>query len=395
MGMFDRLFGRGPGGYKAKAARVHELAGELDLAVRAYLEAELFDDAARVLLLKADAEPTLDRRMAFCAQAAEMARTPSTRRQALARKAMLRFDVLRGRGSTMKSELLLAAKELEEAEENEVAAEAYALAGDTEGEIRALTAAGAIEKLEEKLRTSAADARRESEQGLTLRTVEDLEKTGERRAALATGEEMLKKRGPDERLEMVLGRIRSRLVRGPIVELSIEGQVRRYALGDEVTIGRGDATIVVNSRALSRGHLRIYRRDGAAFVEDTGSRNGTFLAGARVTGPLPVGDGVTLKLGAEIPCTFTADVHDGCIKLEVAGFGYRLPLGPLTLAGFALSLDGKGGDDQSYVTLRPTPGNSAYLAEMQVGESIQLAYGDGLSRERSAPAALRVVGAAS
>jgi hypothetical protein len=337
----------------------------------------------------------LDRRMAFCAQAAEMAKTPDMRRRALGRKAMLRFDVLRGRGATMKSELLLAAKELEEAEEHEVAAEAYALAGDVEGEIRALTSAGAIEKLEEKLRTSAAEARRESEQGLTVRRVEDLEKMGERRAALAAGEEMLKRAGADDRLEMILGRIRSRLVRGPIVELSIDGQVRRYALGDEVSIGRGDATIVVNSRALSRGHLRVFRRDGVPFVEDAGSRNGTFLAGARLSGPLPVGDGVTLKLGAEIPCTLTSDTTDGCIKLEIAGFGYRLPLGQLTVAGFAIALDGKGGDDQSYVTLRPTPGNHAYLAEMQVGEAIQLAYGDGLSRERHGPPALRVVGAAS
>ena len=95
---------------------------------------------------------------------------------------------------------------------------------------------------------------------------------------------------------------RSRLVRGPVVDLEIDEDLRRYALGAEVTIGRGDATIVIGSKAVSRRHLRIGRSPEGAFVEDLDTRNGTLLAGARIAGRIPVGDGLRLVLGGGVPC---------------------------------------------------------------------------------------------
>jgi len=54
---------------RAREAQAKELAGELASAVDLYLEAGLPDEAARVLLLRADAEPAPEKRLAFCALA--------------------------------------------------------------------------------------------------------------------------------------------------------------------------------------------------------------------------------------------------------------------------------------------------------------------------------------
>ncbi len=61
---------------------------------------------------------------------------------------------------------------------------------------------------------------------------------------------------------------------------------QRYELGQDVTaIGREpDAEIFLESLAVSRKHAQIVRRDGALFVEDTGSSNGTWLNGTRISG---------------------------------------------------------------------------------------------------------------
>src|SRR5262249_3238449 len=136
---------------------------------------------------------------------------------------------------------------------------------------------------------------------LTLRKVADLDRTAERRAALELALAALGKRD-DERLADAARSIRAHLARGPVIDLEIDGEVRRYALGDEVTIGRGASTIGVDSRAVSRRHLRVRRDKGAVVVEDLGTRNGTLLAGARIEGPIPMGEGVYLELGGEVPC---------------------------------------------------------------------------------------------
>ncbi len=54
--------------------------------------------------------------------------------------------------------------------------------------------------------------------------------------------------------------------------------------------------IVVPSGAVSRNHAQVVRRDGGFFVEDLGSRNGTFLNGDRITEPLPLRDGDEVRI---------------------------------------------------------------------------------------------------
>ena len=159
MGLLSRLWPKGET-RRVREARQREHDGDLAGAAELFEEAGMLDDAARVLLLRADAEASIEKRIAFCALAAQKAEDEELKKKAIGRKALCAFDVLKGRGGAlMKNEMLSIARDLETAGENERAAEAYALAGDAEGEVRALTAAGAIERLEERLRTADTAAR--------------------------------------------------------------------------------------------------------------------------------------------------------------------------------------------------------------------------------------------
>lgn len=398
VGFFDRfVFGSRDArreGRFARDARARELAGDLAAAVALYTEAGLRDDAARVLLLRADAEPSAEKRLAFCALAATCAASDELRREARGRKALLAFDTLRGRGvAFLVNEVLAVARELEHAGELEHAAEAYALAGDGEGEVRALTAAGAIEKLEERLRASETATRAEREVERCLRRLTDLDRTAERRAALELARAALAD-SPDPRLADAARGIRARLLRGPVVELEIGGHLGRWALGDEVTVGRGDATLVVTSRSLSRRHLRVARGavDGRPFVEDLATRNGTLLAGARLSGPLPVGAGVRLLLGGDVPCAVTPVTLPGgaeAFAIEVAGGRYLTTLGALAAGAWRVTVETT--PDDAYVVLStPDGAELPFLGSFQLAARVELCHGDEIRAARGGPVCLRV-----
>lgn len=49
--------------------------------------------------------------------------------------------------------------------------------------------------------------------------------------------------------------------------------------------------------SVSRRHARVLVEEGCAAVEDLGSKNGTFVDGARIEGPTPLRDGSEVRLG--------------------------------------------------------------------------------------------------
>jgi pSer/pThr/pTyr-binding forkhead associated (FHA) protein len=68
-----------------------------------------------------------------------------------------------------------------------------------------------------------------------------------------------------------------------------------------VLLGRNpECTLVLDDDFASGRHARIFRRDGGWFVEDLGSTNGTFLETQRLTEPMPVEAGSTLRIGKTI-----------------------------------------------------------------------------------------------
>lgn len=387
MGLFDR-FGASKAERLRKAARGKELAGDLQAAVEIYLEADLPDEAARVLLLRADGEPLLHKRVMFCDAAARTAADEGLKKTARLRKARLAFDILKAGGpARAKSELEAVGRDLEQVGELELAAEAFALAGDHEGEVRVLTAAGAIEKLEEKLRHAAESSRTEREKTRILSRVTDLDRTGERREALRLAGEWLRQHD-DEAVAHAARSIRAKLVRGPMVELEIDGERVRCALGRDVVIGRGDATIVVTSRAVSRRHVRLFRgADGRPMVEDLGTRNGTSLAGARLSGPIAVGDGLRLEVGTGVPLSLSRKGE--AVLVEIAGEVYVAPLGELLVGSWRIDCEGEA--DTSFVVLRAPAGTPRpVLGSFTLGERAELCAGDSIAIERGGPIKIRV-----
>jgi serine phosphatase RsbU (regulator of sigma subunit)/pSer/pThr/pTyr-binding forkhead associated (FHA) protein len=74
---------------------------------------------------------------------------------------------------------------------------------------------------------------------------------------------------------------------------------RRYPLDDRCTvIGRQpDAGIYLESLAVSRQHAQIICEDGVYSVQDTGSSNGTYVNGHRISGRVPLGERDTVQIG--------------------------------------------------------------------------------------------------
>jgi len=68
-----------------------------------------------------------------------------------------------------------------------------------------------------------------------------------------------------------------------------------------VLLGRNpECTLVLDDDFASGRHARIFRRDAGWFVEDLGSTNGTFLGSSRLTQPMPVQVGSTLRIGKTV-----------------------------------------------------------------------------------------------
>jgi pSer/pThr/pTyr-binding forkhead associated (FHA) protein len=87
--------------------------------------------------------------------------------------------------------------------------------------------------------------------------------------------------------------------RGPTRLRIVDPAARRgetFTLADELTIGRGGGCGIVlgDDTFVSQVHARMYRRDGDVYVEDLGSRNGTFVNGE------PIGSATRLRRGDQL-----------------------------------------------------------------------------------------------
>jgi hypothetical protein len=68
-----------------------------------------------------------------------------------------------------------------------------------------------------------------------------------------------------------------------------------------VLLGRNpECTLVLDDDFASGRHARIYRKDDGWFVEDLGSTNGTYLGTSKLTEPMPLEVGSTLRIGKTI-----------------------------------------------------------------------------------------------
>lgn len=71
-----------------------------------------------------------------------------------------------------------------------------------------------------------------------------------------------------------------------------------YTLRPDNIIGRGGKNeIVLNDPYISGKHARIWEREGNYYLEDLGSKNGSYLNGQRLIQALPMRNGDRVSLG--------------------------------------------------------------------------------------------------
>ena len=76
---------------------------------------------------------------------------------------------------------------------------------------------------------------------------------------------------------------------------------KRWSFERDITIGRDERSVqaaLTTDRAVSRRHAAITLEDGAFVLTDTGSSNGTIVAGQPITEPVLLQIGQPFRIGA-------------------------------------------------------------------------------------------------
>ena len=82
---------------------------------------------------------------------------------------------------------------------------------------------------------------------------------------------------------------------GPLTGTSLE------LAASPILLGRAqEATLVLEDDYASGRHARLFPQGSRWFIEDLGSTNGTYLAGAQLTRALPVDPGVPIRIGKTV-----------------------------------------------------------------------------------------------
>lgn len=369
-----------------RAARL-EAAGHLDEALAAYRKAGLQEAASRILMARAEAEldPSTKRTMLNLAEASASAESPTacSLRGRAALLALRSTHAAPARSS--RTEYLRIAVDLEAAGMPRDAADAYALSGDTENQARMLAACGAIDELEVALEADRVNLTAQYRREQTWKEILDLDAIGSRKAAVGKCRDWLDESPRDDDIAALARAIAQRLVRPGQLATEIDG-ARTVLIPDaEVTIGRSDASINVPSPALSRRHLVIRPSSTGPIVFDASSRNGTLLAGARIAGPLPVGTGIDLMLGGQVPL-HAAPWGSSGVALTLPGIACIAPLGPLHVGPFVIERS------NDIMQLRPSGSNGApILNGLIAAPCVDLCYGDEIRERRDGPVLLKVL----
>ena len=106
------------------------------------------------------------------------------------------------------------------------------------------------------------------------------------------------------------GRIRSsapQAQQGPdVLHLRVieprEQRGRQFDLAGDVTVGRSSACTVVleDDTFASSVHARVFHDDDDLWLEDLGSKNGTYINDERISEPVRVRRGDRLKIGSTV-----------------------------------------------------------------------------------------------
>jgi hypothetical protein len=99
---------------------------------------------------------------------------------------------------------------------------------------------------------------------------------------------------------------------GPTLEISERDVPVDLPLGFDQVVGRGnDVGIALEDPTVGRHHARVFRDKSGVWLEDLGSRNGTFVNGQRLEGPrlLHDGDGLAFAKVTAVFHAFSSTSH--------------------------------------------------------------------------------------
>jgi hypothetical protein len=381
--IFGRLFGTGA---KLAQARAAELRADLAQAAVLFAQAGRLDESARVMILRGEAEADPAARLRHYVQAIATAPAGSTVHAHALRKRASTILAMAEDGpmtTSLRNDLVQAARGLEAVGDHAQAAEAYARAGDVDGQVAALARAGEVDRLdavlaEENARDLDRIARRRAHDEVAV-----LVASGRRREAAAMARD-----SSDEGVRERGRALERRRVAGGTVHLTLRGAKLGVVLGDEVVIGRAQSNLVVASSAVSRRHLAVIRKGGTVLVRDLGSRNGTTLRGLALAGEAAVAEGVELRLGGEVPLVVrpTAELP-GAVSIDIAGARWIAPLGPALLGVGRWRLE-RGVDDWVELTTEDEP--PAFAGALRLTSRLTLLVGDAIATDRGGTPLLEV-----
>jgi hypothetical protein len=388
-----RLFGLRQQQERACAA---EAQGDYAQAAALFAEAGLLDEAARVTILRGDAERRPNARMRHYARAATLAAEGSElQTRALVKRALALLALATDGPPTAaaRRDLVRAAHELESLGECELAADAYGRAGDTAAQLQALERAGSVDAVEallaqENERDRAERARRRDSDEFAF-----LLASGRRRDAVA-----LARAGADAALRARADEIAGRRITGCEAVVSVGGERRRLLLGEQLVVGRSPDTaqpapddpnapaagraaqLAIGSASLSRNHLLVFRRGEDIVVRDLGSRHGTELRGVALGGDVTVGAGLELRLGRAVAVTLApATEMAGAVAVTLGASRYVAPLGPALLGVGRWRID-RGHDD--WIELVTDDDPPAFSGALRWASRATLLAGDAVAAAR-------------
>jgi len=262
-----------------------------------------------------------------------------------------------------------AATTFEQADELAAAAEVWGRLGD-------------LEAMESSLARDEERHRRTRAAVGALRDAQALLAAGERAAALELARHIPEGSGESREARRIVVELEGRLVRGRSLTLRLGGRTLRVAASPAV-LGRDPAAeIPLRDPGVSRRHATLtLAADGAYTLADSGSRLGTFLAGARLDGPCRVGGDTDVRLGPTCLLTLQPLPADGMLIRGAGGLdagalalvsGGRAPLARIFPAaeGAWLELDGR-----TVALVRP-PDLPVRIAGKLAAARIELLHGD-------------------
>ncbi len=90
----------------------------------------------------------------------------------------------------------------------------------------------------------------------------------------------------------------------------------RWVIEGELVLGRdASCDIIISDRQVSRFHARVSRTEEGVLLEDLGSKNGTFLNGARVEEPMVLSDSDVVQVSVAQHFVFLSS--DATVPLEM------------------------------------------------------------------------------